>query len=384
MKKTFLISIVLVLATVLQAQISRNELILVGKSRDLAGAIQPLSADQTFSFTIPDRFNFFTKNPLRQPGGTFHSLATTVNRMVAKEERRSPSTADFRFVIVANGIENLSEPKLVPHRHTGTKAVEFTFKFPARLVVLNKEGDLLQTFILSNDDKEYTTTVLPSFLDNVKQGEPLSDAGFRQRDTAILGWVSRNQAAIFERMEYNELVKLSKLACEAIPAAYGFPRISARPIIYGLSKRDVGKFAELNDAVLKLQSEVETVFNKEPIRQELREQLMVSGDFFASQYTSESSKEMKQLCALNAGVAYLLAGDIEKSIPHFVTAHKAFPALRAAQVTLIFEDINFIGQFRNAESVITVAPAQSITTHIKNHNETLNRMNNTLDRLNRR
>jgi hypothetical protein len=386
MKKTFIIPIVLLLATVLQAQISRNELSMVGNSRDLAGAIQPLSADQTFSYTIPDRFNFHKREtaPNRQPGGTFNSINTTVNRMAAKEERRNPATADFRFVMVTNGIENLSAPKLVPHRHTGTKAVEYTFKFPARLVVLNKEGDLLQTFILSADDKEYTTTVLPSFLDNVKQGEPLSDAGFRQRDTAILGWVSRNEAKIFERMEHNELIKLSKLAIEVIPAAYGFPRISARPLIYGLNRRDVGNFAELNNAVLKLQSEVETVFNKEPISQELIKNLMASGDFFASQYTSESSKEMIQVCATNAGVAYLLAGDIEKCIPHFVAAHKAFPVLRAGQATAIFEDINFIGQFRNAEKVMTVTPAHQLTNYIEGHGATVNRIHNTLDRVNRR
>ncbi|MDR0438117.1 MAG: hypothetical protein LBH22_07455 [Bacteroidales bacterium] len=369
MKKTISLSLALLLCTILHAEIKKNSLITVTRSRDLAGAIQPLPAGQTFSFKLPQKLHFYTRN-ITPPGGTFNSLYTSPNRMSAKEDNRNP--ADFQFTIVTNGIENLSEPKIVS-QSASTRVVEYTYTFPVKMELHNKDGELLKTFILSPEDKVYKTTVAPNFLEDVKMNTPsiASNTGgsakpqqqaaptaFRQNED-VLKWIKTNEAKILARMEYDELRKMSKLACEVIPAGYGFPRVAAFPTIYGLDKKDIAKFPELNEAIEKLKSEVERMFTKEFLSQELEEQLMKSGDFFASQYTSESPKAMIQLCAMNAGFAYLLAGDTEKAIQHLQAANKALPVLRGFP-TAMFEQVSFMNQLRKNQDIINVSPPQGL------------------------
>ena len=65
---------------------------------------------------------------------------------------------------------------------------------------------------------------------------------------------------------------------------------------------------------------------------------------------------MLQLCAVNAGIAYLLAGNTEKALPHLRAAHKALPLLRGAQVDAMFHQVAFMNQFRNAQNTIIVKP----------------------------
>ncbi|MCL2027992.1 MAG: hypothetical protein FWG79_05830 [Bacteroidales bacterium] len=367
MKKTLSLSIALVFATLLQAQITRNEFVTVGNSRDLAGAF-PLVAGQTYSYTLPDKLHFYSKfhpngTRAQQPGGIHNSTRTSAAWMQAKQDQRNP--ADYQFTVVTDGLENLSAPEIVPHN--GLKAVEYTFTFPVKMELRNKDGELLRTYVLSVENMEYKITVLPDFLDDVKPGNPTATApgapaqstapvGFRQKNEDILRWINFNEAKILARMEYNTLRNISNLACDVISAGYGYPRIDGRPTVMGLNRRDVASFPELHNAIEKLKSEMEIMFNKEHLNQELSQKLKESGDFFASQYTSASSREMIQLCASNAGIAYLLANDLENTLLHLRVAEKALPTLRGGAVTAMFRQVAFINQFRNSQSVINVTP----------------------------
>ena len=205
MKKLLpLLTLMLLLATQAFAQIQRNDIITIG-SRDLAGAIQPLSAEQTFSLSIPDTLNFYRRHFLatgaRQPGGVFNSLCTSPTRMIARLDRRY--LADFQFVLVTNGLENLSVPNIV-RVTTMTSNVEFTYNFPAKLEVRNKDGVLLRTFILSPEHEEHRVTIGPNFLDDALSGGVRPPAStFSPGHGSITSWVDRHESRILERMEWN-------------------------------------------------------------------------------------------------------------------------------------------------------------------------------------
>ena len=375
MKKTITLSFLLLFGTLLQAQITRNTVISIGnKHRNLTGFIQPLSDNQTFSLKIPEELHFYSKekysraaarNPLlgSQPGGFHNSLQRNPRGMSAKLDNRNP--ADFQFTIITEGIENL-DPKIV-NINNNSKVVEYTYTFPVKMELRNKEGVLLKTFILSSENEIHKITVAPNFLEDVKVASAGSNTGGQQATGApttfsstsnekILEWIEKNEEQILVRMEFDALRKISIFAGEVIASGYGFPSMSGNPMIVGLDKKDISKFPELNNAIEKLKSEVQQVFSREPISRDLAEQLMKSGDFFASQYTSESTRPMLQLCATNAGIAYLLAGNTEKALPHLQAAHSALPLLRGSQVDAMFYQVAFMNQFRNAPNTITVVP----------------------------
>jgi len=358
MKKLLpLLALALLLATPIFSQIQRNQMITV-PVRDMAGAIEPLSAEQTFSLSIPDTLNFYQRRFLatgtRQPGGTFNSLCTSPIRMNARLDRQNPG--DYQFTIVASGLENLSMPNIV-RVTTMTSNVEFTYNFSASLEVRNSDGELIRTFILFTEAQEHRVTIGPNFLEDVPAGghRPAATT-FNPGHGSIAAWIDRQEERIMERIEWDRLREVSRLACEVITATFGVPRIASRPVIYGLHRRDAADFSALNAAVEAFQSQIEQVFNSEPLTQELIDQLIQSGEFFAAQYTSESSREMIQIGAVNAGIAFLLAGNTERAMPYLRDATRALPAMRVAQVTAIFRQIAFMNQFRNSDSVIEVFP----------------------------
>jgi len=363
MKKLTTLLFLFLFSTLLHAQISRNNLVTVTNSRDLAG-IRPLTAEQTFNYVIPTSLHFWAQiGNAPPPGGTFNRIDPTVPWVAA---RRSSNNPDYIFTLVTNGIENLSGPTVIPHG--GMRAVEYTYTFSVRMELHNRAGDLLKTFILSPGDREHRRVVLPDFLYDARAaGTPVPQTtapiGFRGRDEDILKWIDSNENRILARMEHDALREKVRFGSEIISAYFGFPRIDGRPTIFGLHRRDVALFPELNNAVEILQAQIEEVFRREPISEELRQQLIRSGNFFAAQYTSESDQAMIQLAATNAGVAFILAGKTEEAGIHFLAALDALPLLRGSAATAIFNRVAFINQFRENGNEIMVIPALPVTDY---------------------
>lgn len=358
MKKSITLLTALFVCVALSAQIKSPKATSIGKSKQLVGAIQPLSEVQSFKLVVPEKLTYWTRTK-DIPGGANNQLSIYVHCMKAKQNVQNP---DYVFTLVTNGMQNVESGDITPYTNN-TKVVPYRYTFPAKLLVSDNQGALLKTFILSGDDDWETCMVTSNFLADV-QRPVLPPAGFIQTDAYIWKWMNEKEADILIRMEYNALVSMTELANRVIATAYGYPAMQFKPVVFALDKKDQPAYPELNQAVEQLSASVEKAFSQ-PIDGELQQELLVSGDFFASQYGS-SPKEMTRLCALNAGLAYLLGGDNEKAYTHLLNAYNALGFMSSAYASIdFFADICLMNQLREKKDSdeIVVIPSFSISQH---------------------
>lgn len=356
MKKRITLLTALFVCVALPAQIKSPKATTIGNSKQLVGAIQPLTEGQTFNLVVPDKLTYWKKTK-NNPGGTLNRVSTYVGYMKAKKDDQNP---DYVFTLITNGMQDVETGDIVPYANK-TKAVPYRYTFPATLQVSDRQGTLLKTFILSGDDDWETCTVTSNFLAEKSMDTPPA-TGFIQTDTYIWKWISEKEADILIRMEYEALISMTNRACRVITAAYGYPAMQSKPAIFALDKKDQPAFPELSRAVEQLAVNVEKAFSN-PIDHELQQELLASGDFFASKYES-SSKEMTRLCALNSGLAYLLGGDNEKAYSHFINANNALGFFSSGYSTIeLFADVSLMNWFREKKDSdeIVVIPTFSVS-----------------------
>jgi len=372
MKKLFSLTIALCFATLLHAQITNNEDIDVGKSDVLHGAIQPLTAKEKFYYDMPWKLNYISINPNFPgsiPGGSFNSIPhgsfAIFKGFAAKYNKKK---ADYVFTLITPGIKDITPLEIVKMEAVRYR-VETSYKFPCKLEVRDKDSNLLKTFILSEEDEVHRCFIYPNFLNAAPIGDGKifqnfnfvgDEKGFISSEAAQR-WLKDNEKAIYPRMEMNALKGMADWGNQFIPLAYGFPDVG-QPEIYGLTKKDAKRLPELNQAVLTLQANVERAY-KEPITPELSQELIKSADFFASQYDDNSTKEMRELCTVNAGMAYLLAGETDKAHPHLLAAWKI--SSRNKEVKK-FATISLMNYFRanKDKAEIRVIPSVPVNQYV--------------------
>jgi hypothetical protein len=335
MKQIFLATLLFVTIGA-QAQIKKPNNISLGESKKQVGSVMPLAEGQTYKIVFPERAIALERNYRSSRG----QLETGGLDMKAK--RQASGATDYTFVIVSPGLQNIEQGNVVMHQNTA-KVVPFVFNFPGTLEVRDKDGALLKTFVLSPDDKAYGTLFHAGFFNEktMKRPDPyMNIVGFNRKNEWIQASIDSNRREIYDHIEYRMYKHMVHQAATVIRLGFGYPRVLFKPQIMELHKKDKPNFPELQQAVEKLAAEVEQAFPG-PISDTLREALMASGAYFESQYTPKSPKEMIQLCALNATVGYMLAGDIKKAEPHKDRVDRVFGTFSGAKIATfgIYEQI---------------------------------------------
>jgi hypothetical protein len=289
----------------------------VSESRTIQGIINPLSETQTWSIVLPDKLQYWTKEPKNsKPVGGFYASLPSYTEMKAKELRKG-ETPDFTFTVITEGIKNIKRGEPINHPKGG-KVVEFTFTFPCLLQVSDKEGNIIKVFELSNEDEIMTATIHPTFLnDAVTKDKTLEIpvvSGFMQND--VNKYVDANLNAYLVRIEYNSYYTLVNRALQVITYGYGYPKIVHTPLIVDLNKKEKAKFPELNEQIEKLKIAVNEMFTA-PFNDDVRNRLLELGEYFALNYTADSPKDAKRLYAFNAGISYLLGGNSDEAYKHY-------------------------------------------------------------------
>lgn len=343
MKKILFLLALLSVGSVTLAQIKKPQPVAASESRQLWGVIAPLSESQTYSTVFPVKLTYWAKGTA-VPGVTFSNLTLSPSDMKAKNAGNTPG--DYAFTVITPGMQNVLQGSIVP-KGDGTKVVRFEYTYPCQLTVGDKDGKLLKTFILSDPDTKKSIVVGSNFLADAGVQNKLEPVGFTQSDADILKWIDANRKGILLRMEYNISRDMLAFAGQVISYGYGFPKLSYKPFMLDLDKKEKANFPELNQAVEKLRSETAKAYSA-PADDQLRQQLKASGDYFASQYTDESTKEMTQLCSLNAGLAYLLSGDNENSYVHLLKASEVLGIFSSATTSVyLYDEIVMLNQLRD-------------------------------------
>ena len=352
MKKINLFAVLFVVTLSLQAQIKSPDALTIGNSKSLTGVLMPLSENQTFMYVVPEKLAYW------KAGGQL-GWNLNVSVLDTKAKKINKGEPDYVFRLVTSGIENLTYGNPVPY--AGGKGVPFIYNFPCTLEMADKNGTIIQTFELSPPDRLYGCIVGPNFLSEEKT--PLisnavnrtntnintNSESFNVSDAIIMEWVTvTKKNEIFTRIEYTFFQQLVRLGSSIIRSGYGYPAIFSKPAILTLDKKDVANFPELDQAVTKLAKEVEQAFVG-IIDQPLQEALLASAQYFESQYTSSSSKSMRQLCAINAGIGYALAGDMDKAAEHKKQAEVVLGMFSKAIIALgsIYDEMEFIHNLRS-------------------------------------
>ncbi|MDR3236812.1 MAG: hypothetical protein LBT48_08855 [Prevotellaceae bacterium] len=353
MKKTVTLLAMLIIGLAAYSQIKKPDATSVGNSKRLKGAVQPLSELQTYNFVIPKKLVYWT-DATKPPGGFHANILLSVTDMKAKIDTKNVS--DYTFTLTTPGIQNLKfgYPANFIDK---SKVVPYTYTFPCKLQVSNKDGEILRTYILSSDTTYYTWVIHPNFLDDIAMGEqtltPYAKAGFTQSDDQIMEYITKNKSVIAARIEYGALYDHEKLAEDIIAAAYGYPNTQSKPVVFTLNKKDKLQFSELNDAIDQLTTQITKAYT-DSIDDDLQSQLLLSGNFFESAYTTNSTKEMIQLCAFNAAMAYLLAGDNNRATINYKNADKVLGMFSSASFAYgyIFPKVSLMNQLRTEDHVL--------------------------------
>ena len=301
-------------------------------SRDLPGVIQPLGAEQTWSFSYPTELQFWNSEIDMNLGRSWTTFITHPQRMRARLPRRG-ELPDYTFMLITNGLHlvEVGEPRPNPG---GGMVFDIIYTFPAVLQVSDLSGTVLKSFVISGEDEERATTIHPAFFHAVEQTTrhavnstiiPIA-AGFTPGGVQV---ALTELYAILARAELNTYITFVNRAATIISLGYGAPRTAYRPMVLEVGRRQRAQFPEVNEKVDALKSAIDQFFAT-PFSESVMNRLIEIGEMFEAGYDpASSSSDVIQLYGFNAAMAFLFGGDSERAFDNFRVARGAFGALAA-------------------------------------------------------
>ncbi|MDR0334177.1 MAG: hypothetical protein LBI15_12050 [Dysgonamonadaceae bacterium] len=345
-------------------------------SRDLHGVINPLEATQTWAFVHPNQLQFWNSE-MRTGGTSWGMLSRSPQRMRAREARRD-ATPDYTFTLITNGMSvvNVGEPV---NFSGGGRVIEVTYTFPAVLQVSDNNGAILKSFEISSEENVRTATIHPTLLNDVALGVrstviPVA-SGFNANNIEA---VTANMDAYLARIEFNTYFDFVARAATIIGYGYGFPRLTYRPAIMEVGRRQRTQFPELNAKVDELKSAIDEYFST-PLNDDLMNRLIQLGEYFESNYDPENaSNDVLQLYASNAAMAFLLGGNSDCAYRHYRVVSPTFGLL--ATFPAVFQDyypditdMHNLYRTRNDREVVDV-PAATVSERTEMERKALEEM----------
>jgi hypothetical protein len=329
-------------------------------TRDLHGAIEPLSASQSWTTIYPENLRYWKK-----PSGPNTAISGYPQRMSSRQARRG-ATADFTFTFLSEGINviEISEPG----RHqNGGLVVDVSYTFPCILQVTDAGGNILKEFELSCEENVMTAMLHPGFLEETPPSRPgiipTPVTGFPpdEIDTAL----ENNMEQYLTRIELDAFRGFVNRAATIISYGYGNPRVLNTPIVLEVNRREKTQFVELNEKIDELKSTIAEYFSA-PINDDVQNRLITLGKYFEANYNPKTaSKDVLQLYAFNAAMAYLFGGATDDAYRQYRIVSPTFGSLSAAAA--VFEnlfpeiaDINNLYATKNELQVVDV-PALKVS-----------------------
>ncbi len=261
-------------------QIIKDKTITACEYKTIPALITPLTEGQTYRFIRPDKLNYWKLE--QKQGGQYGVSYSRVYETKAKLQD-TQEMADLNFEIITPGLAliKMSEPYRTKN---GWRYIDFRYSFPYKVVVKDKSGNILKTYILSDDKKEYTATYHPRLF-NDAEFDALPDIevtyGFAGTAEEVKAQAEKDINKILARMEYNKLYEFQYTANKVLTYAYGGIKFTYKPQIVDVDKKYKNAFPELNSAVAKLQGEISEVFTS-PMTDDLKARLRESAIYFTS------------------------------------------------------------------------------------------------------
>ncbi|PXV64488.1 hypothetical protein CLV62_110132 [Dysgonomonas alginatilytica] len=344
----------------------------VGNSKEFSGAIQSLTKEQTYRYDAPIKLNYWDK--AQKLGGFHGSILHSVSNINAKKVK-SGEPADFYFELETSGLQYLSTSRPYTFKNGG-KVLDFTYTFPCKILVKDKDGNLLKTYIINDGTVAMAQTFHPQLRDDVAfESTTVTNKvnyGFILDDQDLIKIADDEKNSILARMEMNVYEDYLKLASRIITCSYGTPKCDFKPYIISMDKKNIDNFPELYKAITELEATVIEAFST-PYGDDLRKKCEELAKYFESQYNPESSsKNMIKICALDAAVAYLLAGDTEKAYTNYGYAADNLGVLSSAAGTFysMYSTIALVNQLRTNEDPLIVKPIEDLIDRRQNEGKT--------------
>lgn len=352
-------------------QIIKDKTITACEYKTIPALITPLTEGQTYRFIRPDKLNYWKLE--QKQGGQYGVSYSRVYETKAKLQD-TQEMADLNFEIITPGLTliKMYEPYTTKN---GWKYIDLRYSFPYKVVVKDKSGNVLKTYILSDDKKEYTATYHPRLF-NDAEFDALPDIevtyGFAGTAEEVKAQAEKDINKILARMEYNKLYEFQYTANKVLTYAYGGIKFTYKPQIVDVDKKYKNAFPELNSAVAKLQGEISEVFTS-PMTDDLKARLRESAIYFTSQYgKGASSKDMIKICSFNAAMAYLLIGDIDASYKCYRDASASFGLFSKAIASYFdyYDILAYAWQAACKDETCTVKPVVELVKRSQNEGHT--------------
>ena len=334
------------IAGTLPAQDIKDKSVEVSKIEFIEGVILPLNETQKIRYEYPEKLKYWD---LRVGPKNLHNY---LGSMKPKQEQNNKKPVDYKFVFVSSGLEYKGNSGPKPFK--GGKVIELMYQFPCQLEVRDANDNLLKIFILDDGTQEHTTTYSPDFFAYELASSYIFEVeairGFALEDEQLLKKFVQDENDILARVEYNKMARLGHLALNIIYAGYGGLKTS-KPSVLTLENKYKNKFPELDAAIEKLIADIVT-FYMDGINDQLQKKFAETGQYFASQYNDESSKNMKKICSYNSALAYSLAGLHEEAYRHLQVAISNYGLLSyPSNLEKIFDSTTLMYQAIEAKDV---------------------------------
>lgn len=324
----------------------------VTEAEFIPGVIIPLNETQKINYKFPEKLKYWDISS----GPSI--LPEYLDNMKPKLEMKENKPVDYRFVFVSPGLDYKGNSGLIPFKGGKGQVIDITYSFPCQLEVRDANDNLLKTFILDDGAQEYTTTYSPDFfaVGTVAEYnyEVLPVKGFTEKDEKILKTFTEKEKEILGRVEYNFMARTGYKARDIIYGGYAGLKTS-KPSVLTIDKKYKDKFPELDAAIGKLSANV-AAFYAGTNTNALKKEFSDAAQYFASQYTDDSHKGMKKICAYNSALAYTLAGEPDMAYEQYMMAYKQYGLLSSpSNLAKIFNAMAIVYQMEEAkdESVYT-------------------------------
>lgn len=284
------------------------------KLDEIPGVITIISKDEKFKMIQAGTLNYLAPKDFYAPNW--------LGGMKGKIERSANKETDYTFEFVTDGLTIIDQSPLKSYDKASINGdiVEIKYTMSRRIVTKDKAGNVLQTWIVDDANKEKTAVIHPGFTAPVEamQGTAVNpvQAGYVITEKYTMEKFEedfeKNRNSIYARIESNEMNDLTSNHYLHY-LEYAYSRIkTGKPKVMMIEKKHQADFSGLNEKINALVALLEKTYT-DGFDQSTKDQSLELANFFASQYTNDSDKELKKICGFNASLCYGIANEPIKS-----------------------------------------------------------------------
>lgn len=290
-----LIILLVLAATVTQAQELTSKFTLVGV--DLDGVYNTFKKGDSYAVTAPEGYPTSTIWMTARPGVRQTELQEYVIRVLpvgmSKPEVGDIQTYDSGYVR------------------------QYNYKFPVSMQVMNKSGVVLKTFIVVQDNVEFSQLVDSNFL----AGSGCLSWSFQPftHDTTCTTWTAANEDKIKKRLSEMAWCNASERIRWILDAAYGCTQFRNNGYNIYLIKSPTAEQKDIQELCKRMQK---TLSNWLPMVTQLSSEKQAKlakmvDEFAAVLQRPNMTDSLRFLCYYNASVCALLSGRGEKTVEYY-------------------------------------------------------------------